>query len=57
MTRHKEKITVLKVLAPEDIFGKDAPVNPETGEIHDKCPMHKVGQKFYVTHNYGKPCQ
>ena len=55
MTRHKVRITVLKVVGPEELFGDEAPLNPETGKIHDKCPMHKAGQEFTVTHNYAKP--
>lgn len=55
MVRHKVKIAVLKVLGPEDVFGEDAPLNTETGKMHEKCPVHKVGQEFYVNHNYAKP--
>lgn len=55
MTRHKVKITVLKALKPQEILGEDAPLNTETGEPHVKCPIHEVGQEFYVTHNYDKP--
>ena len=55
MTRHKVKITVLKVVEPETIYGEDTPINTETGKPHIKCPVHTEGQEYYITHNYAKP--
>ena len=55
MTRHKVKVTVIKVVDPKELFGENTPINTETGEIHVKCPFHKERQEFYVTHNYEKP--
>ena len=55
MTRHKVKISVMKVVEPETLFGDKVPLNTENGKPHVKCPIHQVGQEYFITHNYAKP--
>jgi len=55
MARHKVKISVMKVVEPETLYGDDTPMNTETEEPHTRCPFHREGQEYYVTHNYLKP--
>ena len=55
MVRHKVKITVLKAIEPELIYGDKVPIHNETWEPHVRCPVHKEGQEYFVYHNYDKP--
>lgn len=55
MTRHKVKISVMKVVEPGALFGDDTPLNTGSGEPHVRCPIHEEGQEFYVYHNYVMP--
>ena len=55
MTRHKVKISVMKVVEPGTLFGDDVPLNTGSGKPHVKCPIHVEGQEFYVHHNYLMP--
>jgi len=55
MTRHKVKISVMKVVEPRTLFGDGVRLNTESGEPHVRCPIHEEGQEFYVYHNYSMP--
>ena len=55
MARHKVKITVMKVVEPETLFGENVPINTENDKSHTICPIMKEGQEFTVTHNVVMP--
>lgn len=49
----KLKVTVFKMLTPEDIFGQDHNIT-WNGEPIPPCG-HKVGEEFIVDHHLNKP--
>ncbi len=52
--RSKVKITVVKTLSTEDVFGKELPEGADP-KMDPLCPVHSVGQEFVVPENGSMP--
>ena len=44
--KQRTKITVLKVLKPEEVLGDNPPITPSSFRVSESCPIHTEGQTF-----------